>query len=176
MKKILFVGMVLLYIFSCIFIFMSCKKGSIEFNVAYRSRQLFSFAKDDEGQWDKMYTGTKLLFNFTELKDMCEEYDNPAFDSQAEGYDSALSLKLREYDDVYFEEKALVIYSGYSWNDSRKPKVKWITVNDTILTIVIGLKNDWRVHTTEAVSILFLIEVNKSDVQGVTDIRVETKE
>lgn len=173
---IIFFGLCLLGLSSCKKELEESKEGSIEFNVGYRSREVFVFTKDEEGHWDKIYGGLDLVFSLNELKKLCEERGSTAFEPGAEGFDFDRFKKLREYDDAYFEQKALVICGTFAANESVAPNVKWVTVNDSVLTIFIRHTKHPSAYTTEATSLLFYIEVNKTDVQGVNKIKIDDED
>ncbi|MDR1092727.1 MAG: hypothetical protein LBL66_01095, partial [Clostridiales bacterium] len=103
---------------------------------------------------------------------MCDEWNNPAFQESSEYYNIELSQKIRDYDEDFFSGRILVVYSFWSGHD-KETRINGIEVDGTKLIVNARYKKKRGTYTTEAFTWLILIEVNKTDVTGVTSVQVE---
>lgn len=115
--------------------------------------------------------GIALVCTLEELKKLCDQWNNGAFNLESVGYSDMMNQKLREYDNEYFAAKALIIYSNMKWNWEREPRIETISKKNNVLVIEVSLKRG--TYTDKAEAGTFFIELNKADVENVTDFRIE---
>ncbi len=147
-------------------------KNGIGFDVGFADATVFGYTENGNGI--TFYGGGAVIYGAEELKEFCAKRNNGAFDTESADYSLTMSVKLREYDDEYFETKALIVYSLTDVNWERDPKIERISVKDTDLIIKISLKRG--VFSDKAEIGTFLIEVNKEDVKNISDVVVEEAE
>ena len=105
------------------------------------------------------------------LQSFCVKWNNGAFNEKASDYSSLLNQKLREYNEEFFQNKALIIFSNCKWNWAREPQVKKVSVKNTVLVLEINLKRG--AYSDIAESCTFFIEIDKADCKDITNILVE---
>lgn len=165
MKKI---GLGIIILILGIFLF-GCANNLIDFNVSFAGNTGFGYREGEEGE--TVYGGISLVCTSEELKKLCNQWNNGAFNRESVDYSGVMNQRLREYDNEYFATKALLIYSNSKWNWEREPRIKKIIKKDNALVIKINLKNG--TYTDKAEAGTFLIELNKSDIENITDIVTE---
>ena len=150
--------------------FIGCSLG-IKFNIVYDKMGGFGYKETNGGVAIDML---ELVNSLQDLKDLCDEWNNLAFDEESESFSSELSEKIRSYDEAYFSDKVLIIYSF--WRGHRKEtRINSIEVEGTQL-IVNARYNDKRgIFTDEAFNWLILIEVSKVDIVGATTVQIVHK-
>jgi hypothetical protein len=102
-KRFLIMGVALAM---CLGLLAGCG-GNKNFVIGYDKIGMFGSKEVDGGTTS--YTLAKVS-SVQELQALCVEFGNPAFQESSEHYSSELSQKIRGYDEVFFDEKALVIY------------------------------------------------------------------
>lgn len=162
-KKIICIGVVLVL---CLGFFSGCN-SRIRYKVAYDKKNNFGFNEDLE----LVLREPALIKSLDELKDLCDEYNNSAYDESSEHYSSELNEIIRGYDEKFFEKRGLIVYALWG-NDS--VKINSVNVDDTQLTVILGTK--MRLRTTlPIITWLLIIEVKKADIEGVTTVKIEKK-
>lgn len=141
------------------------------FVVSYDEIGNFGSKTIDEGV--TMHT-LEMVSSFQELKDLCDIWGNQAFQENSELYTSELSQKLRNYDESFFRDHNLIIYS-FERGHRRKTIINNISAKDSELIINVSFVTKKGTFTDESFNWLILIEVDKSDVTGVTTIKVDYK-
>ena len=123
---------------------------------------------------DKEYSNVKnenatiIISSVEELKAYCNEKNNPAFDEQSSGYLSALSVKIREYDEEYFKTKSLIIdYGNYSHSGVTLVDMR-IGIKDGIMTLYKTIEEEAGFDTLTF--FIWFIEVSKHDIVDVETI------
>lgn len=159
----------LVVVIICTVFLYGCGNSGIEYNVGFSGLAGFGSKENENGS--STFGLTEIVNSVNELEVLCEEWNNPAFDENHEEYFSELSEKIREYNSEFFENKALIINSSIQYNSASEPKVDQLTIEESELVIEISLKRG--TYTSVAESWLFLIEVNQTDVQDITNITIE---
>lgn len=75
-----------------------------------------------------------MVSSSQELKDLCDAWDNQAFQENREYYTSELSQKLRSYDESFFSDQNLIIYS-FDRGHGKETKINNINTKDSQLII-----------------------------------------
>jgi hypothetical protein len=146
-----------------------CQNSGIEYNIGFSDKVVFGSKEAENGG---ITVGLRVIVkSFNELRDLCEEWSNPAFEEDNDGYGSELSEKIRGYNEEFFENKTLIINSSVLYNSAREPRVEKLTIEGDELIIEISLKRG--TYNDIAESWLFIIEVNQTDIQGITNISIE---
>ncbi len=153
----------------CTVLLYGCSNSGIEYNIGFSDNVGFG-SKEAENS-GITYGLTEIVDSLEELKALCEEWHNPAFDEDNDDYSSELSTKIRGYDQEFFENKALIINSSWRYNSEREPRVEKLTVEGGELVIEISLKRG--TYTSVAELFLFIIEVNQTNIQDITNITIE---
>lgn len=164
-KKLLFMGVIL-----TVFLLFGCTGTAIKYNVSFSGNTLFGYQEDGTGGMN--HCVQTIIRSREELTELCEQWNNPAF--KEEDTSNELCWKIRNYDEMFFKENALVVYSSWQWNKALDPKVKKITVKDSQLTIFVRLKK-LKASYDVAESITFLIEIKKDNVNNVSEIVTKEK-
>lgn len=141
------------------------------FIVSYDEIGSFGYKTTDEGI--TMYT-LEMVSSLQALKDACDAWNNQAFQENSEHYKTELSQKIRSYDESFFSDRNLIIYS-FERGHYHETKINDIDIIDSQLTIEAQYIIKKGSFTDEAFNWLILIEVNKTDVTGVVTIEVEYK-
>lgn len=115
-----------------------------------------------------------LVDSLDELKALCDEYNNPAYREDDEmNYNNSKELcdKLREYDDTFFADKALIIYTDVTGSGGTKYSIKKIDTENE--EIIVGVKvRIWQGPSADIITPwTFLIEVNKDDITETKEIK-----
>jgi len=147
-----------------------CSSG-IKYNIGFNKMSGFGI-KEVEGGFTE--TTLEIVSSLQELKDLCLEWDNPAFKENSEYYSSELSKKMRSYDEAYFEEKILIVYS-FVRSHHRETRIDSLEVNGEQLVINARYITRRGSFPDEVFNWLILIEVNKADVLGVTSVQIKHK-
>ena len=144
----------------------SGEKADFKANVLQGS---FGYAEDGFGFGnDKVL---ELVNSLDELKALCEEYNNSAFNPEHLYYKSPMSKKLREYKKGFFKNRSLIIYS------TSAPDMSWsfdvnnvYADNDVLFLDVIETSQGLGLQVITYWTII--VEVNKSISNGTNDIQV----
>lgn len=148
-----------------------CAKQGADFTTVYGNEGAFGYKESGEGI---TYGVSAIAGSLDELKELCAEWNNPAFTEGAEGYDGELSRKLRAYDDGFFSEKSLVIVFLFDVNGAREPKLEKLTVKEGALIAEISLKKGNFTDVSEAW--IFVAETEASAVATAEKVTVTTSE
>ncbi len=147
-----------------------CAKQN-NFIVSYDEMGSFRSKTIDEGI--TMYA-LEIINSLQELKDACDTWNNQAFQENSEDYTTELSQKIRSYDEVFFSDKNLIIYS-FERGHSKETKINNMNVEDSQLIVNAQYITKKGTFTDESFDWLILIEVNKADVIGVDAIEIKYK-
>lgn len=167
-KKIIALGVLLVM---CFGIFSGCNTG-IWFKVGYGGEGGFGFKEEGESLNISVLT---IMNSLDEMKDLCEEWNNPAYQEDSEYFSSEISKKIREYTEAYFEEKTLIVCSALEVSPAKSPRIKSIRTEEAKL--IINVRYDLKKGTFNdiATTWLFLIEVKKADIAGVETVQINEK-
>lgn len=166
LKKIICIGLVVIM---CTVLLYGCKNSVIEYNVGFSGLAVFGSKENENGS---ITLGlTKIVNSDDELEALCEEWNNPAYDENHEEYYNKLSEKIRDYNEDFFQNKALIISFSIQYNSERVPKIEKLIIEEDTLIITVSLKRGTYHDIAE--SWIFLIEVNKADIQAITNIKIE---
>ncbi|MCH5164048.1 MAG: hypothetical protein J1F36_03440 [Clostridiales bacterium] len=117
----------------------------------------------------------ELVNSLEELQELCDRYGNTAFKEGTLGYTNIIGEKVREYDEVYFSDKSLIVFETKIGNAATALSVKKIYLDDVIL--MVNILAQYRSGAIDLIPWTFLIEVNKADIVGVKEIKYKiTKE
>ena len=166
-KRIVAVGVLVIMSLG---IFYGCSSG-IKFNIGYDKMGAFGSKAVDGGT--TYYTLAKVS-SVQEFQTLCAEFENPAFQEGSEYYSSELSQKIRSYNETFFEEKVLIIYSFERGHD-KETRIDSISASDTKLIVNASYKTKKGIFTSEAFNWLMLIEVSKSEALGTQSVEVKHK-
>lgn len=167
-RKLILVGVIIMV---CIGLFGACSSG-IWFKVGYAGEGGFGSKETDEGETFGVLT---LVGSLQEMKDLCDEWNNPAYQEESELYSSEISKKIREYDEAFFEEKALIIRSSFDASPGRSQRISSLNVEGTQLIVNVRYSSKKGTFNDIATTWLFLIEVKKADIVGVTAVQINEK-
>ena len=162
------IGLIIMLI---IFIFLSCfsisiylndglffsNKDFIDYNVAFQDYCWFG-TKNDSG--NLIIGCNKVVTNFDELKNLCNEWNNNAFNSEFQGNLNPLEEQLGKYNTTFFINNDLIIYTSYKWNYSYEPSVKKLYIEDNKLIILVSILGGIHIDLGEYTTII--IETNKN--------------
>ena len=165
-KRILMLGVALIM---CLGILTGCNSG-LKFKVGYGQKAEFGLKNPDD--YHSLIT---IVHSQDELKALCDEWNNPAFNEENPMYLHEFYKKIRAYDGTYFEEKVLTVYLADGGNRRNSFSVKKLTIEEKTLIVNIARKEPKGYHDARYVFTpwTFLIEVNKADVTGVTTVQVK---
>lgn len=147
-----------------------CNSG-IKFNVAYDARGGFGYKDTDDGIVMGML---ELADSAQELRDLCSEWNNPSFDENTESFSSEFSQKIRSYDEPYFNDNILIIYS-FERGHSRETKITSINVDGDYLNINARYNDIRGAFTDEAFNWLIILEASKADIADATTVQIVHK-
>lgn len=165
--KLLGLGVTLIM---CIGLFAGCG-GNKNFVVGYN--KMGSFGSKEISDSEITYT-LEVVDSSQTLKDLCDEWGNPAFQESSELYTNELSQKIRSYNEVFFSDKILVVYS-FQRGHSKETQIVGIEVEGAKLIINARYVTKKGTFTDEAFNWIMLIEINKSDATGVTTAQIKYK-
>ncbi|MCL2062697.1 MAG: hypothetical protein FWH03_08780 [Firmicutes bacterium] len=154
-------------ILMCLGLLAGCGKEK-NFIIGYDNRGSFHFEQIDNSFYPGFKTVTEVAFTLDELKDLCDTWNNPAFLEESEYYASEQSAKIRSYDEAYFNENFLIIYS-FTRGHSMETRIESIATDGSTLIVHARLVTKRGTFTTEAFTWLILIEVKNADIDS-TDI------
>ncbi|HHT83854.1 MAG TPA: hypothetical protein GXZ92_05315 [Clostridiales bacterium] len=162
-KKMICLGVILVMV---ILAFTACNSKDNEtygkplpFNVAYSGT---------------MYpvTETYLKEKVDSLQDLIylsNENDYPFFNEIDENYNSDLSQKVREYDDSYFINKALILVFFYETSQS-PTKIDSVRIKDNSINVIIARPGEMYTANDAETVYAFIIEVNKKDIESINEV------
>lgn len=163
MKKII---IILFLLMNFVIISTSCIKKTKPYRVSFQGKGGFGF--DEENY---TWCMTKFVSSQDELEKLSNKMNKGFFDESSNNYNSEIALKVRSFDNNFFQFNNLiicVIEAGNSYNyyiDDLVPSENQLIIN-------IKKKKKKGTFTDEAYSYLFIIELNKNFVQDIE--RLET--
>src|SRR5690554_3974312 len=126
-KRILILGVA---INMCLILLLGCSSG-IQFNIGYDQKGGFGMKEVDGSE----VTHTlEIVGSLEALKDLCVEWSNPAFQEGSEHYTSELSKKIRSYDEMFFNDNVLIVYS-FDRGQSKKTRIESLVVDNSKLIV-----------------------------------------
>ena len=165
MKKIL-----ILFLAITTIIFLTSCNNSIKFAVGYEGKGTFGFYAQGMGA-----TNVEIVSSKDELIDLCEKYNNNFFNENSGNYNNEIPLKVRSYDDSFFESHSLVICE-ISAGNHYSYKVNKIIKDEDSLQIIIKEKRKIGTYTDIGFIYLFLLELEKEDVLNIKSDNLSVKE
>ena len=162
-----------------------CKKNTLKYEVLYykseHSEFQNAFYHSDKSYVDTGYCSTtsKLIKSYEELKQLCDEYNSPAFSKDSEQYDSELNQLIRSFDSNYFVKKSLIICFGTGRIGGllQSGKIKNITIEENILLINYKTKDSNKDYIAAIINDpwVLIIEVNQEKVKDVVQTKLIRK-
>lgn len=146
-----------------------CNSG-LWFNVGYNDDSIFGQKENGGGT----AFSSALVVSFDEMRGLCEEWNNAAYQESNEQYLSELNKKIREYDDDFFVDKAIIIiqFSGGNAGNGYTHNIKSVKIENDVLIVNRQSARKRGTWNDYAVFRVYIIEVNKTDIQGVTKLQV----
>lgn len=170
-KKTLVLGVILIISLGLL---AGCSSG-IKFNIGYEgkgyTKGAFNFT-DESGEELGNHNLVKLVKSVEELRTFCAESNNPAFLVDNQKYPNNLSKKIREYDEAFFAEKALIVVLLAAKNAGVSYTVKNLNFEKDTLFVSIKVKETKGNSAQVITPWTFLIEINQADTVGITDIKI----
>lgn len=166
-KKMICLGVILVMV---ILAFTACNGNGVEiagkslvFNVYATG---YSYGVSELSQ----YNLTKKVDSLDELINLSNENDYPFFNESDTDYHWELSKKIREYDDSYFQEKALILVFYYK-SAGYPIKIDSLRIQGDTIKVIMARPKLTAVDDVVSWQ-AFLIELDKKDVEGID--KVET--
>ena len=161
-KKIICLGLMLVI---SMVLFSACAEGSkVKYNVGYRGNH----NADSEN-----HSLNRIVYSIEELDPICDErYYTIYYGDGSEEKVYYLKEATEKYNEAYFSDKALVLYlfaNGHGANSMRikalhkENETLFISIHDTLRGNAAGAITYWT----------FILEVKKSDVIGITNIKTK---
>lgn len=176
------VGMICFIIFITICIGGCDIKNDLEYEIKYYKSEHSGFQNafyhSDNSYNDTGYcpTTSKLIKSYEELKQLCDEYNSPAFSKDSNKYDSEVNNLIRSFDSKYFVNKSLVICFGTGPTGGILGKIKNITLNENVLLINYEKKDaDQSITAIINDPWILMIEFNKQEVNDILQIQFVKK-
>ena len=160
MRKI----MIYFVLFLIVFI-VGCSSNETNFKIAYEGKGGFGYDVET-----KAFCLSELISSREELESLSNRYSSRYFDESSENYNSEIGILIRSYDDVFFDDRSLIICVILSGNGFYY-KIK-LDVNEDKLIINLKKSRKKGTFTDELFSYLFIIEVEKKDFSNIN--RVES--
>ena len=114
---------------------------------------------------------TAKVDSVTQLKEVSEGNEYPFFDENAPEYSSALSVKIRSYDDKFFENKSLaLIFVFASVYDAAR--IEKVTLSGTTLNFVMSRPDEVYAQERET-TFAYIVELDKASTGNVETLTVE---
>lgn len=159
-------------------------KNSIKYEIKYyKSERTGSGFPNAFYHSDNIYNDTgycpttsTLIRSYEELKQLCDEYNSPAFSEDSNKYDSEVNTLIRSFDSNYFVEKSLIICFGTGGHGGILGKVKKIAIEEN--TLLINYIND---DFGEYIAVviydpwILIIEVDKQKVKDILQVQLVKK-
>ena len=155
--------------------FTACENEELHYKVAffdgYDSVALpFDAQSFPDGQKDGVSDTVVKIDSHSELLALCVEKGYPFFNRNDENYNSALAVKIREYEEKFFETKAVVLIiksdSGNVVSEIEKAELKGETLEITLA------KPDGNGESEEKATFVYVIELDKKETENVKEIRL----
>jgi len=171
-KKIIILGVAIIM---CLGILTGCNSG-IKFSIGYESKGYangaFSFT-DANGEELGAHNAVRLVTSVAELKAFCSESNNPAFSEDSPKFSNNLSKKIRELDEAFFAEKALIVVLLTAANAGIVYTVKSVDVDEDTLFVSIKRKESKGNSAQVITPWTFLIEVNQVDIVDIANVKIK---
>ena len=168
-KKIICLGVMLIMILAT---FISCTGDanenngiSVNFNVSYKEAPMRGSIGISN------YSLFSKVNSLQDLISMSDENDYPFFDADDANYNGDLSVKIREYDEEYFQDNALVLVFHFEQAGDYPAKIDSVYIDDDTLRITIARPILQRVNDVLSMYV-FLIEVDKEAVALANNVEV----
>ena len=117
---------------------------------------------------------SKYISTKQELETISKKLNNGYFDESSANYNSEIGLIIRNYDDLFFIDKSLIVcvIDGENRFDYSVDKLK---VSNDELVINIKKTNKMGTFTDEAFANLSIIEVEKNEFQNIKSVKTTIK-
>ena len=176
-KKITFIIVVAICLAAVIAVtaFTACENEELHYKVAffdgYDTVALpFDAQSFPDGQTDGVSDTVVKIDSHSELLALCAENGFPFFNQNDENYYSALAVKIREYEEKFFETKAVVLIiksdSGNVVSEIEKAELKGETLEITLA------KPDVNGESEEKATFVYVIELDKKETENIKEIRL----
>lgn len=162
MKKVFLTIIMSIFLTSLI----SCQSNKVKFKVIEQESYVI-IRSNHEDINDSILDGQEITI-YKSVKQMQEDLNNKGFIINVDSFSE-------QYNDEYFEQKALVIFYGYDSRGGLDYNFKSITIdnNELVLNLVIVARG---YGADVLVNRLFTIEIKKEDVKEFNKLKCEIKE
>lgn len=164
-KKIIY-AMVIFIITVTVFSGCNEKKdepNALLFNVGYEKKL--------SGNEIPIQSFSRMATSLESLIQISDENGYPFFKENDTNYSFELCQKIREYDNLYFQEKALILVFYFESSDDYPLKVDSVYIENDALKVTLAKPVTEFVNDTETLYV-FIIELNKKDVEGANKVEV----
>lgn len=144
-------------------------KSTLVYNVSFFDYGWFGKKETDSGGFCVGWQG--VVTNFEDLKNLCNEWNNHAFNDNYEGNYNKLENCLRKYDNDFFNKKDLIIYSSEDWNYDYEPSIENLYIENSKIVILVSISNRPHIDLGEFSTII--LETNKND--ALTSLQIVSK-
>lgn len=148
-----------------------CNSSKIKFESGYDQMGGFGFKEVDGNITMEIL---EFIGSVKELKDICEQWGNPAFDQSSEFFSSEISEKIRSYDDSFFVDNTLIIYS-FLRGHRNETRIDSISIEGEQITLNARYISKKGKFDDVEFNWLMLIEVKKEDILGSSTIQIKYK-
>lgn len=169
MKKIsLSIICIVAVLIMCVGAMCACNENNgCAYELVFSERSGFgAFKQTDSGY--QSFSKTKII-SVENLHSICDEWDAGTFDENSTAYNSTLNAKLREYDDTFFEDKALMLFMTWACG-SAKIDIKSVQASNDTVTVNTQITTPSRFYFDDAVSYVLLIEISNEYVNENTQL------
>ena len=160
MKKIFVMVMMFCFMFLCV----SCQNNKVKFDVF--EEQPYYFGLDFSNMNEMQFDGEELKI-YKNYSEMIDDLNNKGFNIK----ENAFSEK---YCDEFFENKSLVLYYSIDSSAGYKYTFKSIKIIDNELLLNIEINKEGS-HATVLTPRLFIIEINKNDINDFEKLKYKIK-
>lgn len=164
MKKLL----KLISIMTFVIIVTGCNSSKIKFELVYDQMGGFGFKEVDSNISMEIL---EFIGSVKELKDICEKWGNPAFDESNDLFSSEISKKIRSYDDAFFVDNTLIIYS-FLRGHRNETKIDSISIEGEQITLNARYISKRGNLDDVQFNWLMLIEAKKEDILNCSTIQI----
>lgn len=181
-KKIICLGVVLIMI---VVGFTACNKNddekagkALNFNVGYNQRH-YSWKELSDYELPDCNLNKKV--NSVEaLVNLSNENNYSFFNENDTKYNSDLGQKIRQYDELYFQKNSLILVLYFESAGNDPAKIDSVYIEDDKLRVTMSIPEAQSVNDGEAIYAVndvetiyvFIIEVNKKDVEGADKVEL----
>lgn len=154
-----------------------CKKNlnyKIKFyDIGYENA--FSYASKEYSHYFGVSL-TTLIKSYDDLRVMCDEYNNPAFDESSDKYNNEISQMIRTFSKEYFKDKALIITFGrFGKLDAFIHGIESISINydevivdfSSVYPLAYAISSIGSQNSVYYHPYIIMIEINQKDVKKV---------